>query len=165
MLISIIAAADENDVIGSGGKLLWDLPDDFKRMKELTMGKPLIMGRKTHASIGRALPGRRNIVITRDPGAKFPGCEVAHSLDRALALAREGGAEEAIVFGGGEIYRQAIGIADRIYLTRVHARLRGDSAFPKIDPAQWAEVRREFHPADARHLFAFTFVDYERVRG
>ncbi|TSC57207.1 MAG: dihydrofolate reductase [Candidatus Peregrinibacteria bacterium Greene0416_19] len=163
MLLSLIVAADEDNVIGSSNKLLWRLPDDQKRMKALTMGKPLIMGRKTHESIGRPLPGRQNIVITRQRDRDFPGCEIASSLEQALALAREGGADESIIFGGGEVYREAMPLADRIYLTRVHATFDGDATFPDIDPAQWKEIRREEHLADARHAHAFTFIDYHRI--
>lgn len=133
---------------------------DMKRMKELTRGHPLIMGRKTHESIGRALPGRRNIVITHQK-MTFPGCEVVASLDEALQSVKN--EPETFIFGGGEIYRQAMNKADRIYLTRVHATVEGDAFFPAIDPAQWREVAREDHPADVENEYQYSFITYERA--
>ncbi len=160
-MISIIAAVSDNNVIGNKGQLPWHLHADMQRMKELTMGHPLIMGRKTHESIGRALPGRRNIVITHQ-NMSYPGCEVATSLDEALeSVAKE---EEAFIFGGGEIYKQAMEKADRMYLTRVHATVDGDVYFPEIDPEQWKEVAREDHPADAENQYPYSFMTYARVR-
>lgn len=163
MIVSIIAAASENNVIGRKGRLPWSLPADMKRMKNLTMGHPLIMGRKTHESIGRALPGRRNIVVTRRKTA-YPGCEVAASMDEALAAAESDPSGEAFVFGGGEIYRQAIEVADRIYLTRVCATVDGDAFFPEIDASKWKEIAREDHPADVENEHPFSFITYERRR-
>lgn len=160
MILSIIVAASDNNVIGNKGQLPWHLAADMRRMKELTMGHPLIMGRKTHESIGKALPGRRNIVITHQK-MTFSGCEVVSSLDEALqAVASE---KEAFIFGGGEIYRQAMDKVDRIYLTRVHATVEGDSFFPAIDPAQWREVARENHPSDAENEYPYSFITYERA--
>ncbi len=164
MILTILAAAADNDVIGHANDLVFRLPKDFERMKALTMGKPLIMGRKTHESIGRALPGRRNIVITRNTDASFPGCDVAHSLEEAIAMAKDGGAEETILFGGADIYQQSMGIADRIRLTRVHSNPPGDAHFPAIDPKEWKEVAHERHEKDNNHPVAFTFIDYERVK-
>ncbi|MBI2635711.1 dihydrofolate reductase [Candidatus Peregrinibacteria bacterium] len=163
MIVSIIAAVSENNVIGRKGRLPWSLPADMKRMKNLTMGHPLIMGRKTHESIGRALPGRRNIVVTRRKTA-YPGCEVAASITEALAAAENDPSGEAFVFGGEEIYRQAIGVADRIHLTRVRAAVEGDAYFPVIDANQWKEISREDHPADAENEYPFSFITYERRR-
>jgi dihydrofolate reductase len=162
MRITLLAAADENNVIGAENALPWKLPLDFQRMKKLTMGKPLIMGRKTHESIGRALPGRRNIVITRKKSAKFPGCDVVHSLEEALALAKKDRKSDAIIFGGAEIYAQALPIADRIELTRVHARFKGDAHFPEFSPEEWELVARERHEADAQHAVPFSFLTYDR---
>lgn len=164
MLISLVVAADEGNVIGGGNALLWNLPDDFARMKRLTMGRPLIMGRKTHQSIGRVLPGRRNIVITRDPSQVLEGAEVAASLEDAIAMARETENEEIIIFGGGEIYRQALPLADWVYLTRVHARYDGDATFPELPSAEWHLAMSEHHEADDRHAHSFTFEDYQRIR-
>lgn len=161
MTISIIVAASENNVIGNKGKLPWRLVADFKRMKELTMGHPLIMGRKTHESIGRALPGRRNIVITHQH-VQFPGCEVVRSLDEALESVKS--EEEAFIFGGGEIYKQAMDFAERIYLTRVHVTVEGDVFFPEIDLTRWKEISREDHSADAENQYPYSFITYDRHR-
>lgn len=162
MILSIVAAACENDAIGKDNKLVFRLPKDFDRMKVLTKGKPLIMGRKTHESIGRPLPGRRNIIITRQDQS-FEGCETAHSLEEAVRMAEEGGAAEAIIFGGAEIYKQSMSMADKIFLTRIHASPEGDSFFPTVDSKEWKEVSRERHEADSEHPVAFSFVDYERI--
>ena len=162
MTISIIAAASENNVIGSKGTLPWRLAADMERMKVLTMGHPLIMGRKTHESIGRALPGRRNIIITRQD-VPYPGCEVVHSLDAALAAVKDDPSGEAFIFGGGEIYKQAMSRADRIYLTRVHAIVEGDVSFPPMENGKWKMVVQEDHPADAENQYPYSFLTYERV--
>lgn len=169
MIISLIAAASENNVIGARGNLPWKLPDDWKHFKELTSGHPIIMGRKTFASIGRPLPNRRNIVITHREGWSADGCDVVHSLDEAFrqALSFELSAlsaSELFIIGGGEIYRQALPRADRIYLTRVHAMVEGDVTFPALPPSEWREVNREEHPADERHQHPFTFLVYERIK-
>ncbi|TSC79246.1 MAG: dihydrofolate reductase [Candidatus Peregrinibacteria bacterium Gr01-1014_25] len=164
MRISLIVAASENDVIGKNGTLPWHLPDDWKHFRDLTKGHPVIMGRKTYASIGRPLPERLNIVITRQSKLIIEGCTVVASLDDALRIARESGAQEAFVIGGGEIYRDAARLADVIYLTRVHTTTDGDVTFPTIDPDAWREVAREEHPADEKHAHAFTFLTYERKK-
>lgn len=163
MIISIIAATSENNVIGNKGKLPWTLHADMKHMKELTMGHPLIMGRKTHESIGRALPGRRNIIVTHQ-NVEYPGCEVVSSLDAALGAISDDTSGEIFIFGGGEIYKQAMEKADRIYMTRVHATVEGDAFFPEIDPAQWKEVSREEHSKDADNDHPFSFFQYERLK-
>ncbi len=164
MILTIVAAAADNDVIGNANQLLYRLPKDFDRMKNRTKGRPLIMGRKTHESIGRPLPGRRNIVVSRNADRKFFGCEMASSLKEAIEMAEKGGADEAIIFGGADIYRQAMPLADRIVLTRIHASPEGDAFFPEINPFEWKEVFREEHEADASHPVPFTFIDYERVK-
>ncbi len=161
--ISIIAAASDNNVIGNKGKLPWNLPADFKRMKELTMGHSLIMGRKTHESIGRALPGRRNIVITRQ-AVTYPGCEVVASLGDAFEAVKDDPSGEAFIFGGGEIYAQAMDRAQKIYLTRVHATVEGDALFPEIDLKKWKQIEREDHPKDAKNQYGYSFVAYERKK-
>jgi dihydrofolate reductase len=164
MILTIVVAADEHNVIGDKDTLPWRLPDEFKRMKEITMGKPLIMGRKTHESIGRILPGRTNIVITRDSSKVMEGAVPAVSLEQAIELAKAEGAAEAIIFGGGEVYRQALPLVDRVRLTRVHGTFQGDVTFPALPSGEWTLVQSQRHEADARHAVAFTFEEYERAR-
>ena len=145
MKIALVAAVARNGVIGGEGALPWSIRDDLKWFKERTMGKPLLMGRKTFDSIGKALPGRDNIILTRDPTFAASGVFIARSLQGGLALARAcaaaRGAEESCVIGGGEIYAQMIGRADRLYLTRVDAAPDGDAVFPAIEPRRWRERR------------------------
>jgi dihydrofolate reductase len=175
MHVSIVVAVARNGVIGQGGGLPWRLPADLRFFKRVTMGHHLIMGRKTWASIGRPLPGRTMVVLTRDPAAAFPGAQVAHALPEALALARDAGDSEACVIGGAEIFALALPLADRFYLTRVHASVEGDVCFPAPvhDDAQgnawlaehrWVEVAREAHAADDQHAFAFDLCTFERQR-
>ncbi|MEY4951965.1 MAG: hypothetical protein RL299_389 [Pseudomonadota bacterium] len=152
-LFLVVAVAD-NGVIGIGGGMPWHLSPDFRRLKALTMGKPLVMGRKTFDSLPGVLPGRRHIVITRDPDWSADGAEKAHSLDEALKLAN---APQIAIFGGAEIYALALPQADRIELTEVHAAPEGDTRFPAFDRAEWTETFREPHPADGRNP-AFDFV-------
>lgn len=159
--IVFVAARDRRGVIGKDGRLPWRLPDDMRHVRELTVGKPLIMGRRTFDSIGRPLPDRTSIVLTRDPGFRCDGCLVARSTDEALALA--GDAPEIIVFGGAGVFKDFLPRADRIYLTEVETEVAGDTYFPPLDPRQWREVDRRPHPADARHPFAFSWVTLERV--
>lgn len=160
-MIAIIVAAAENGVIGSDNRLPWHLPDDLKRFKALSLGKPIVMGRRTFESIGKPLPGRTNIVVTRQPGLAIEGVVVVSSLDAALAAA--GTAPEVVVIGGAEIFRQALPRTDVIHLTRVHARIAGDVVFPELDPGKWRETAVEHHAADERHQYAFTFVTLQRV--
>jgi len=145
--VALILARADNGVIGRAGGLPWHLSGDLKFFKAQTLGKPVVMGRKTFQSIGKPLPGRPNLVITRDPGFRPEGvevfAEVPAALARAQALARESGAAEVMVIGGGEIYRRTLALADRIYLTEVHAAPEGDTRFPDLDPAEWREVRRD----------------------
>lgn len=161
MKLALIVAVADNGVIGQHNDLPWRLPEDLKRFKALTMGKPIIMGRKTFDSIGRPLPGRVNIVISRQSDLALPGCIVASSLSAALVAA--GAVEEAVVIGGAEIYRQALPQAQRIYLTQVHAAVAGDTVFPPLDAARWRSIAREDYPADERHVHAYSFVILERV--
>jgi len=157
-LTALVAALAHHRVIGVGNRLPWRLPEDLQRFKRLTMGAPVIMGRKTRESIGRPLPGRRNIVVTREREATWEGCVVAHSLDEALALADD--AAEAFVIGGAELYAQALPRADRLYLTLIDADYAGDAWFPAFDAAAWREVARESGvSADG---LGYAFVDYER---
>jgi len=160
-MISIIVAVAENGAIGSGNRLPWHLPDDLKRFKALSLGKPVVMGHRTFESIGRPLPGRPNIVISRQGGLAIDGVRVAHSLDEALAAA--GSVPEVVVIGGAQIFRQVLPRTDTIHLTRVHARVAGDVFFPELDPAQWREAAVEHHAADERHQYAFSFVTLQRI--
>jgi dihydrofolate reductase len=157
MIISLIVAMDEQGGIGRAGMLPWRLPADLKRFKSLTMGHHLIMGRKTYQSIGRPLPGRTMVVVTRNPDYRPPGCVVRHSFDDALEFARNAEETEVFVVGGEEIFRQAIVSADRLYLTQVHATFETDISFPQFNEASWLESEREFHSADKRNPYAFTF--------
>jgi dihydrofolate reductase len=160
MLLSIVVAAAENNLIGDRDRLPWRLPDDLKRFKSLTMGKPIVMGRKTYASIGKPLPGRKNIVVSRHD-FQSEGCVTAASIEQALQAGEP--APEVMVIGGAEIYRQVLPMTDVIYLTRVHAEIPGDTYFPDIVWDDWMEVESEYHPADDRHAFAFTFLKLTRT--
>jgi len=159
--ISLIVALDRNYAIGRDGAMPWHLPDDLRRFKALTLGKPVLMGRKTALAIGRELPGRENLVMTRGDAAPFAGQRVVHSLDAAIAIA---GASELAVIGGGEVFTLALPRARRMHLTWVDAAVENaDAFFPRFDPCEWKETARIEHPADARHDHAFVFVDYERA--
>jgi dihydrofolate reductase len=160
-LVSILVATDERGAIGRDGGLPWHLPEDLKRFKALTMGKPIVMGRKTWESIGRPLPGRHNIVITRQPGYLATGATVVDSLDAAISVA--GDTAEVCVIGGAEVYRLALPRAGLIHLTRIHARVPADTYFPELDAAQWREVDREDRPADEKHAYAYSFLELRRA--
>jgi dihydrofolate reductase len=159
--IAFVLAFDRNKVIGKDGALPWRLPDDMRHVRELTVGKPLIMGRRTYDSIGRPLPRRTTIVMTRDKAFHPDGVEVARSKEEALALA--GDAPEIIVFGGAEIYKQFLPEVERIYLTQVNADVGGDTYFD-FGPTEWRVLENVEHPADDRHPYSFNFVTLERVR-
>ena len=161
MRVAIVVAVAENGVIGAGNQLPWRLPDDLKRFKALTLGKPVVMGRKTHESIGRPLPGRANIVISRRSDLQLPGCTVVNSFPAALAAA--GDAPELAVIGGAEIYAQALSSTDIVHLTRVHTTMPGDAWFPALDPGEWREQLIERHPTDERHALAFSFIEAHRI--
>jgi dihydrofolate reductase len=137
--VSLVVAMAENNVIGKDGGLPWHIPADLMHFKAVTMGKPIVMGRRTYESIGRPLPGRLNIVVTRDPSRRWDGVEVVQSLPAALERAAAHGADEIMVIGGGDLYRAALPLAQRIYLTRVHEAVEGDTVFPDLDPAEWRE--------------------------
>jgi dihydrofolate reductase len=162
MRVAIVVAAAENGVIGAGNQMPWRLPDDLKRFKALTLGKPVVMGRKTYESIGKPLPGRANIVISRRSDLQLQGCTVVNSVPAAMAAA--GDAQEIAIIGGAEIYAQALSSTDVVHLTRVHTTLAGDAWFPALDPAEWRERLIERHPADERHAFAFSFIEAQRIR-
>jgi dihydrofolate reductase len=155
--IFLVVAVTTNGVIGAGGSMPWHLPADFRRVKTLTMGKPLVMGRKTFESLPGVLPGRRHIVITRDPEWSADGAEVAHSLDAALTMAN---APHIVIFGGAEIYAQALPRASRIELTEIHAEIPGDTHMPPLGDG-WRETVREEHPAEGERP-AFAFVTLQR---
>ncbi len=159
---SLIVALSENGVIGRGGRLPWQLSADLRRFKLLTMGHTLVMGRKTFESIGRPLPGRTSIVVTRQADYHPPGVVVAGSLDEAPRLAA--GAAELFYIGGGEIYRQVLPQVERIYMTRVHAQIAGDTVFPGLSPSQWRLIEQTEHAADENNDFPFSFLVYERVK-
>lgn len=162
MKLSLIAALDRNRGIGHGNAMPWHLPDDFKQFKALTLGKPIVMGRKTAQSLGRALPGRTNLVLTRSGQVPFDGMRAVASFDAALRIAGDENAAELCVIGGGEIYRLLIDQATDLHLTWVDAEVEADTYFPEVDPLRWQEVESQVHPADERHAFAFRFVHYTR---
>jgi dihydrofolate reductase len=160
-LVSIVVATDERGAIGRDGGLPWHLPGDLKRFKALTMGKPIVMGRRTWQSIGRPLPGRLNVVITRQAGFAADGATIVPSLDAAFAAA--GDVDEVCVIGGAEVYRLALPRAGRIHLTRVNATVVADTFFPELDPSDWRETGREAHPADATHAYGYSFIELQRA--
>lgn len=159
--ICLIAAIAANRVIGRNNALPWRLPADLKRFKALTMGHPVVMGRKTYASIGRPLPGRRNLVITRDRGYGAPGCEIVHSLDAAIVACR--GAQNIFIIGGAELYRESLPLAHSLEFTEIHAEFEGDATFPPFPPEQWREAAREIHSDEDGIGFRYDFVRYERI--
>lgn len=161
--LRLVAALDRARGIGRGNQLPWRLPDDLKRFKALTLGRPLLMGRKTAESLGRALPGRRNLVLTRSGRVPFAGMEPVATLAEALAACDD---ETLMVIGGGEVYALALPLASQLHLTHVDTVVDGaDAFFPAYDPAHWQPVSREAHAADDRHALAFEFVDYRRPGG
>nr|AIA17073.1 Dihydrofolate reductase [uncultured bacterium] len=163
MIISLIVAMDRRRGIGIGNRLPWRLPADLKRFRELTMGHHLIVGRKTYESIGKPLPGRRMVIITRDPNYRADGCIVAHSVEEALDRARAQGESEAFIGGGAEIYAQTLPRADRIYLTVVEADVEADVFLPKWNDEEWIEQESIHHPPDEKNALPFTFKLLERI--
>ena len=160
MQVSLIAALDRNRGIGKGNDLPWRLPDDLKRFKALTMGHALLMGRRTHESIGRALPGRRNLVLTRNPSWRAEGCETVASPRAALAALRDD--ETLFVIGGAEVFSACWAIIGRLELTEVHADVEGDVVLRGFDRTEWREIARIEHPLDARHAYPFSYVTLVR---
>ena len=162
----LVAAVGENGVIGRDNQLPWRLKSDLQYFKAVTMGKPIVMGRKTYESIGKPLPGRTNIVVTRDPNFSAPGVVTAHTIGEAMTLAREDahkrGADAIAVIGGTEIFRQTIANADRLVLTRVHMSPEGESTFPEIDPEEWREIERREQPKGPEDDCGFTYLTYMR---
>lgn len=160
MDISIIVAMDKNNVIGKDNDLPWRLSADLKHFKAITMGKPIVMGRKTYESIGRPLPGRKNIVMTRSSNFVAEGCTVVNSLDEAMQEA--GNAEEIMIMGGAGLYEQMLEHASRLYLTEVHAEVEGDVYFPELDRGEWKELERDAHSADEKNELDYSFVVLDR---
>jgi dihydrofolate reductase len=159
-MVSLIVAVADSGVIGRDNALPWHLPDDLKHFKRLTLGKPVVMGRKTHDSIGKPLPGRQNIVVTRDPNYQREGVTVVR--DPADALRVAGAAPEIMVIGGAELFRAYLPVAGRVHLTRVHGDIPGDVHWPALDGRHWRLATSEPHPADERHVHALTFEMWER---
>ncbi len=160
-MLTLIVAASENDSIGKDNELLWHLPKDFKRFKQLTSNYPIIMGRKTFDSLPGVLPNRPHIIITRQKNLIIKNCTVVSSLNEAIKTSNTIH-EHAFIIGGGEIYTQSLEIADRIEITRVHTKIEGDTFFPKIDFQKWQLVFEEFHKKDEKHKFNFSFLTYNR---
>lgn len=165
--ISLVVAAAENGVIGRNNELPWHLPKDLGYFKQVTTGKVVLMGRKTFESIGRPLPNRTNIVVTRQPAFVAEGTIIVQSLQQGLATANEiaysQGDDELMVIGGAQIYMESIAAANRLYLTRVHADVEGDAYFPAIEDEEWREVKRESHGADSKNPYGYSFVILDRV--
>lgn len=160
--VSIIVAMATNRVIGANNGIPWRLPNELKLFKSVTMGHPIVMGRKTYESINRLLPGRTTVVVTRQPGYQVPGAVIAHSLEAAIAACRS--ADEIFVIGGGELYRAALPIADRIYLTTVEAEPAGDTFMPEFCLSDWRETSSQSFSADDKHPYAYRFAVLDRVR-
>ncbi len=158
-MISLIVAMAENRVIGLDNRLPWRLSADLKRFKALTLGKPMLMGRRTWESLPGLLPGRQHIIVTSDKDYHAEGCSVVHAIDDALLAA--GDVAEVMVIGGAALYKQMLPLAQRIYLTLVHAVIKGDTFFPEYDRAAWREIERESHPADERNPYPYTFLTLE----
>jgi dihydrofolate reductase len=165
-MVALVVAVADNYVIGREVQLPWGhLPADLRHFKQVTIGHPVVMGRKTYDSIGRALPGRANIVVTRQQNWSALGCEPVHSVLTAIDRARELAGPDGVicVIGGGEIYREALPQANVVYLTEVHGTFAGDVTFPVLSPSEWREVTRERHEADASNAYAYSFVTYQRL--
>ena len=162
MIINLVVAASTNNVIGKNNQLLWNLPNDLAFFKNITWGMPVIMGRKTFESLGKPLKGRSNIVVSRNKDWKVEGIKVVPGLDEAIRAAREEDAKVCAVIGGGEIFRQAMPLANRIYVTRVHASFEGDTFFPEIDESLWEMISSNDFNADSKHAYAYSFQVWAR---
>lgn len=161
-MISLIAALANNRAIGKDNQLLWQLPNDLRHFKQLTLNKPIIMGRKTFDSIGRPLPKRRNIIISRQPNYEVAGCDVFNSINAALTATRD--VPEVMIIGGAHIYEQTLTLADRLYLTLVDDEPEGDAFFPEWDPKEWQLVESTKHEPDEQHALGYTFQTLDRIR-
>lgn len=164
MVLSLVVAAAENNAIGKDNQLLWRLPNDMKFFKNATWGLPVIMGRKTYESLGKPLPGRTNIVITRQKDWQPEGITVVHSLEAAITAAEATDARQASVIGGGEIYKHAMDVADKILITRVHAIVEADTYFPAFSTNEWQLVSDADFAADEKHAYAYSFQEWKRLR-
>ncbi len=163
MTISLVVAAATNNAIGKDGKMPWHLPNDLKHFKNITWGMPVVMGRKTFESVGKVLPGRKNIVVTRQVGWEVKGAVAVQKIDDALFIAKETDANEVMVIGGGEIYKALFDRAKRIYLTRVEAEPEADTFFPSLDPQHWQLVSQKDHEADSANAYNYSFQVWERI--
>ena len=161
-MLAIVVAAAENNVIGKDNDLIWHLPADLKHFKSLTMGHPMIMGRKTFEAIGKPLPGRTSIIITSQKDYQAEGCVVVHSLEEAIAKGRELDAEQVSIVGGANVYKQALPLTDILYLTRVHASFEGDVYFPELPDDTWQVVEQEHHEPDEKNKYSYTFLTLKR---
>jgi len=161
-MISLIVAASTNNAIGKNGQLLWHLPKDLKFFKNTTWGMPVVMGRKTFEAVSKPLPGRINIVITSNEGFFAKDVVTVKSVDQALKAADETNCKEIFIIGGGEIYKQTMDIADKVYMTRVHAELEGDTFFPELNPDQWTLIESTDIPSDEKHAIPFTFETWQK---
>ena len=164
MTVSAIVATAKNNVIGRNNDIPWYLPADLKYFKKTTLGHHIIMGRKSFLSIGRPLPKRTNIIITRDPFFMASGCAVCHSLEEALEMAKKNGEEEVFIIGGGQVYAQSIPLLDKLYLTEVDIETEGDVFFPTLKMEEWQEIKNEPHSPDEKNEHAFTFKIFERIK-
>ncbi|MCU7550567.1 dihydrofolate reductase [Chitinophagaceae bacterium LB-8] len=163
IILSLLVAADENNVIGKDNKLPWHLPNDLKYFKNLTWGMPILMGRKTFESIGKALPGRKSIVITRNTDWQKDGVDVVHSIEEAIEKAKEFDVKEIFVIGGAEIFRTSFIQANRIYLTRIHHKFDGDAFFPELPDSEWKLASQRHCPADEKNAYQHTYQVWNRV--
>lgn len=161
MTISIIVAFSDNNIIGKNNKMPWSLSDDLKRFKEITTGHTVVMGRRTYESLGKPLPKRKNIVLTSIPESIID-CVTADSLKDAVEISEN--ETELFIIGGGSVYKQALSIADKLYITKVHADVDGDTEFPEIDYSEWVETFREDHKADSKNQYDYSFINYERKK-
>lgn len=161
-LISLICAMDSNRLIGNNNKIPWHMPADLAFFKRTTMGKPIIMGRKTFESIGKPLPGRTNIVVTSNPDLVIPGCIIADSIEQAIRI--NPNCDEIMIIGGTSVYQQTIGVADHIYMTQIHHSFQGDTWFPEISLRRWKQETREDFQADENNPYAYSLIKYSRVR-
>jgi len=161
-MISIVAAASDNDVIGKNGTLPWKMPADMKFFKNLTMGHTVVMGRKTYESMGKPLSGRKNVVITRDRSFKAEGCIVLHSPEDAFKLSET--EKEVFIIGGADIYKTVLSMTNKIYLTRIHGTFDGDAYFPKLSEKEWVENTHVTHPADEKNPYSYSFIEFVRKK-
>nr|AIA17170.1 Dihydrofolate reductase [uncultured bacterium] len=164
MIVSQVVAISQNHAIGKDNQLIWHLPADLKHFKNVTMGHHMIMGRKTFESIGKPLPGRTTIIITRDKNYKADGCIVVNSLEEAIETARKADDTEACIVGGGEIFKQAMDLTDKIYLTIIEERFEADIFYPELDPKEWALASREDFKPDEKNKYYYSFCEYTRIK-